>query len=109
MRLFLFFCARPFEEESEMLSFSEIQVFAVSAETGSFSKAARRLDLSQPAVSQQIRSLEQSLRVQLFRRSAQGVALTSAGKVLLPMARELLNLSSHIQETMGSLEEQVPS
>ena len=88
-----------------MLSFSEIQVFAISAETGSFSKAARRLQVSQPAISQQIRSLEQSLRAQLFRRSNQGVALTDAGKALLPMARELLNLSHRIQETMGSLEE----
>jgi DNA-binding transcriptional LysR family regulator len=90
-----------------MLNFSEIQVFAVSAEAGSFSKAARRLHLSQPAVSQQIRSLEDSLRTQLFRRSSQGVVLTSAGKVLLPMARELLDLSWRIQETMGSLDKQI--
>lgn len=90
-----------------MLDFSEIRVFAVSAETGSFSQAARRLHLSQPAVSQQIRSLEQSLCTQLFRRSSQGVALTNAGKVLLPMARELLNLSCRIRETMGALEEHI--
>jgi DNA-binding transcriptional LysR family regulator len=90
-----------------MLNLSEIQVFAVSAEAGSFSKAARRLHLSQPAVSQQIRSLEDSLQTQLFRRSSQGVVLTNAGKVLLPMARELLDLSWRIQEKMGSLDEQV--
>jgi DNA-binding transcriptional LysR family regulator len=90
-----------------MLNLSEIQVFAVSAEAGSFSKAARRLHLSQPAVSQQIRSLENSLQTQLFRRSSQGVVLTNAGKVLLPMARELLDLSRRIQEKMGSLDEQV--
>ncbi len=87
-----------------MLNFSEIQVFAASAETGSFSKAAQRLHLSQPAVSQQIRSLEHALCTQLFRRSSRGVILTNAGQVLLPMARELLNLSCRIRETMDSLE-----
>jgi DNA-binding transcriptional LysR family regulator len=106
---FWFLWYKPIREENEMLNFSGIRVFAVSAETGSFSKAAERLQVSQPAVSQQIRSLEESLCVQLFRRSSQGVALTSAGKVLLPMARELLTLSHHIQETMGSLEDQVSS
>jgi DNA-binding transcriptional LysR family regulator len=90
-----------------VLNFSEIQVFAVSAETGSFSKAARRLHVSQPAVSQQIRSLERSLSTRLFQRSNQGVMLTNAGRVLLPMARELLSLSCLIQETMGALEEHV--
>lgn len=88
-----------------MLNFSGLEVFAVSAETGSFSKAAQRLHVSQPAVSQQIRSLEDALSTRLFQRSSQGVMLTNAGKVLLPMAHELLNLSHHIQETMGSLNE----
>jgi DNA-binding transcriptional LysR family regulator len=91
-------------EENKMLNFSEIQVFAASAETGSFSKAAQQLHLSQPAVSQQIRSLENALSAQLFRRSSRGVMLTNAGQVLLPMARELLNLSCRIREKMDSLE-----
>ncbi len=88
-----------------MLNFSGLRVFAVSAETGNFSKAAQRLQVSQSAISQQIRSLELALNTRLFQRSNQGVILTNAGKVLLPMARELLNLSNHIQETMGLLGE----
>jgi DNA-binding transcriptional LysR family regulator len=90
-----------------MLSLSEMQVFAVAAETENFSEAARRLHLSQPAVSQQIRSLERYLCVQLFRRSGRGVALTDAGEIMLPMARELLDLSQRIEGTMRSLEERV--
>ncbi len=100
------FLNRIVGEGSQVLNFSEIQVFAISAEAGSFSKAAQWLHLSQPAVSQQIRSLENSLSTRLFQRSSRGVVLTSAGKVLLPMALELLNLSSRIQEAMGALEEQ---
>jgi DNA-binding transcriptional LysR family regulator len=90
-----------------MLNLSEMQVFTVAAETENFSEAARRLHLSQPAVSQHIRSLENCLEVELFLRSGRGVALTDAGEVLLPLARELLDLSRRIEETMRSLEEQV--
>ena len=90
-----------------MLNFSEVEVFTVAAETKSFSEAARQLHLSQPAVSQQIRSLEQCLGVQLFHRSVQGVKMTDAGQVLLPKARELLNLSWQIEEQMHSLDDEV--
>jgi len=84
-----------------------MEVFTVAAETKSFSEAARQLHLSQPAVSQQIRSLEQCLGVQLFHRSVQGVKMTDAGQVLLPKARELLNLSWQIEEQMHSLDDEV--
>ncbi|MCK4450737.1 MAG: LysR family transcriptional regulator, partial [Anaerolineae bacterium] len=90
-----------------MLNLSEMQVFTVAAETENFSEAARRLRLSQPAVSQQIRSLENYLDVELFLRSGRGVTLTEAGGALLPLARELLDLSRRIEETMRSLEGQV--
>lgn len=90
-----------------MLNLSEMQVFAVAAETENFSEAARRLHLSQPAVSQQIHSLERYLGIQLFRRSGRSVTLTDAGRIMLPMARELLDLSHRIEGTMRSLEERV--
>ena len=90
-----------------MLNFSEMQVFAVAAETENFSETARRLHLSQPAVSQQIRSLERYLGVQLFRRSGRSVTLTDAGQIMLPMARDLLELAQRTEGTMRSLEERV--
>jgi DNA-binding transcriptional LysR family regulator len=90
-----------------MLNLSEMQVFAVAAETENFSKAARRLQISQPAVSQQIRSLENCLGTELFLRSGRGATLSDAGKILLPMARELLDLSRRIEETMRSLDGRV--
>ncbi|MBN1955980.1 MAG: LysR family transcriptional regulator [Anaerolineae bacterium] len=90
-----------------MLNLSEIQVFTVASETKNFSQAARQVHLSQPAVSQQIRSLENYLGVQLFHRSGRGVALTDAGQALLPMARQLLSLAQQLEETIRSLEEQV--
>jgi DNA-binding transcriptional LysR family regulator len=67
-----------------MLNLSEMRVFTVAVEAENFSKTARQLHLSQPAVSQQIRSLEQYLSVQLFSRSGRGATLTEEGEVSLP-------------------------
>ncbi len=83
-----------------MLEIHEMQVFVAAAETENFSAAARKLLLSQPAVSFQIQSLEQRLHIQLFQRTGRRIRLTEAGRELLPMAREMLNYSSRIEETM---------
>lgn len=83
-----------------MLGIHELQVFVAAAETENFSAAARKLQLSQPAISFQIQSLEQQLNVQLFQRTGRRITLTEAGRDLLPMAREMLNYSSRIEETM---------
>jgi DNA-binding transcriptional LysR family regulator len=86
-----------------MLNCTELQVFTVAADTENFSEAARRLHLSQPAVSQRIHSLESHLGVQLFERRSRSVSLTAAGRILLPMARELVEQAQEIEETMWSL------
>ena len=90
-----------------MLNCTELQVFVVAAEMENFSQAARRLHLSQPAVSQRIHSLETHLGVRLFERGSRSVSLTSAGRTLLPMARDLLERAQAIEETMWSLEEEI--
>lgn len=68
----------------------ELRAFAAVAEEGSLSAAARRLHLSQSALSQTIRSLERQLGVQLLLRSRTGVAPTEAGTTLLREGRALL-------------------
>ncbi|MGD8997841.1 MAG: LysR family transcriptional regulator [Anaerolineae bacterium] len=90
-----------------MLNLLEMRVFTVAADTENFSETARRLHLSQPAVSQRIRSLERHLGTRLFRRCGRSVELTDAGRVLLPMARELLETMRQIEETMLALEGEV--
>jgi len=64
-------------------SLNLIRVFDAAARTGSFARAAQRLAMSAPAVSQQIRALEQHLGRQLFHRDAAGVRLTDEGRALL--------------------------
>jgi len=90
-----------------MLDIYEMQIFLAAAETGSFSEAGRRLQMSQPAVSMQIRSLEKRLDVQLFHRSGRHIRLTESGQALIPMARDLVNRSIHIQETLASMQGEV--
>lgn len=67
-----------------------VRYFLVMAEELHFTAAARRLYVSQPALSNQIRRLEGHLGVELFHRSSRGVTLTAAGDAFLPYARSAL-------------------
>jgi DNA-binding transcriptional LysR family regulator len=67
-----------------------LEAFLTVAEEHSFTKAARRLHLSQPPVSLRIKELENELLVTLFERSTRSVALTPAGQVFFERVREVL-------------------
>jgi DNA-binding transcriptional LysR family regulator len=64
-----------------------LRYFQVVAEHGSYSRGAAALRISQPAVSRQIRKLEEDVGRRLFRRHGHGVALTEAGRLLLDRAQ----------------------
>lgn len=85
-----------------MIGARELEVFLAAAEHENFSVAARKLHMSQPSISFQIQSLEQQLKVQLFQRVGHRIQLTQAGRDLLPIANEMMNLSSQIEEIMDS-------
>ena len=71
-------------------TYRALRYFVVVAEELSFTRAAERLYLSQPALSKQVRGLEQMLGAQLFDRDRRRVKLTAAGEALLASARGLL-------------------
>lgn len=91
-----------------MLNTVHLQTFLAVVETGSFSAAAKRLHMSQPAVSQQIRALEEQVGgVRLFRRSGQQMVLTLAGEQLLGSARELVTMAERAVQAVSALRGQI--
>jgi DNA-binding transcriptional LysR family regulator len=66
-----------------------LKAFILVAETGSFSQAAEKLHLTQPAVSKRVALLEEQLGTELFDRIGRIISLTEAGKALLPQAKSV--------------------
>lgn len=74
----------------------QVQLFLAAAEEGSITAAARRMHLTQPALSRQIKALEEELGVELFTRGAHSVALTPAGRVLAEEGKKLLERAERV-------------
>src|SRR6478735_1535742 len=78
-----------------------VRYFVATADAGSVSAAAARVHVTQPALSRQLRQLEQDLGVTLFDRSAGRLALNRTGRALLPAARDLLASADALQRRAG--------
>lgn len=87
------------------MQLQDLNSFVVVAEERSFSKAARRLHRTQPAVSQAIRRLEEGLGDRLFDRSSKNGALTEAGLLLREHALRLLRLASEAAAAVRELQQ----
>jgi epsilon-lactone hydrolase len=80
----------PFPQAADGIELRHLRAFVAVAEELNFGRAAERLYVSQPALSRQIRGLEQLVGCELLRRSTHSVELTLAGEALLDRARRLL-------------------
>jgi DNA-binding transcriptional LysR family regulator len=81
----------------------QLSYFVAVAEEGQFTRAAARVLVAQPAVSAQVRRLEQELGEQLFLREQNGVRLTAAGESLLPHARAAIAAADRGRDAIASL------
>ncbi|MBV9444175.1 MAG: LysR family transcriptional regulator [Acidobacteriaceae bacterium] len=84
-----------------------MKVFRAVAEHLSFRKAGEALYVSQPAVTLQIKTLEEEIGIRLFERRSSGVQLTRAGEVLLRYANELHRLSMEAESQLAALKGEV--
>lgn len=87
------------------MNLRRLQALVEVVEAGSFSAAASRLGLSQPAVSQQIKGLEEELGTVLLDRSAAGVQLTTAGQAVHQRARRILDLWEETLQELRRLQQ----
>lgn len=87
---------------SRNLDLTSLRSFVAVADTGGVTRAAGYLNLTQSAVSMQLKRLEESLGVQLLERAGRGVGLSTAGEELLPNARRLLELNDEVLRRMVS-------
>jgi len=89
------------------LELYQLRSFAAVAELGHLTRAAERLHISQPAVSAQIKALEDELGVTLFERVSSGMVLTSAGRKLLPAAEKVLDAAQALRSRARTIQGEV--
>jgi DNA-binding transcriptional LysR family regulator len=97
----------PSEAIGNPVELYQLRSFVAVAEAGHLTRAADRLHISQPAVSAQIKALEEELEVELFERRSSGMALTAAGKRLLAEAQKLLSAAQALRNEARALKGEV--
>src|SRR5690348_5190469 len=84
---------------------AQLHAFHAVASHRSFTVAAKALGVSQPAVSMQVRALEEAYGVELVARRSRGAAPTALGEALLEVTRSLLALEAQASELLGAASE----
>ncbi len=93
------------QSKAELLSLQQLRCFCAAFELGSFTAAAETLRVSQPAVAEQIRKLEQALGTDLFIRAGRGVVATEAGRAFAEHATRSLRSVEDAADSVGQLNE----
>src|SRR5271169_3565167 len=83
------------KEAPQALELRHLRYFVALADAGTFTRAAEKIFIAQPTLSQQIRRLEEIVGTPLLQRRREGLRLTAAGRVLLDASRNVLSLVDH--------------
>lgn len=90
-----------------MVELSTLRVFLTAAEEKNFSRAAKRLHMSQSAVSQNIQAMERAYNVELFLRRGRSIVLSEAGEAILPMVRDVLRSARLLEDSLHEVNHQI--
>ena len=83
------------------MDWDKLKIFHAVAEAGSFTSSTVNLNLSQSAISRQIQSLENDLKVKLFERHARGLTLTESGEYVYKTANEVISKLKEVETTLS--------
>jgi DNA-binding transcriptional LysR family regulator len=86
-----------------MLNLSQLQTFVTVAAEGSMTAAADKLFLTQPAVSQQMKNMEDDLGVELIVRGSKQIKMTAQGEILYEHAKKILSLAQSAEVSIKSI------
>ena len=89
------------------MDWDKLKIFHTVAEASSFTKASTILNLSQSAISRQIQSLENELKIKLFERHARGLALTDNGKYLFKTAHDIISKLKDVEATLSNEKDKI--
>lgn len=93
----------PLEDGENVLDSYQLKIFCMVTRQQSFSKAAKMLHMSQPAVSTHVKNIEEHLQGPLFDRTPHGVKLTKAGEVFYTYAQKILNLHDEMEQQIETV------
>ena len=89
------------------MDWDKLKIFHTVAEASSFTKASTILNLSQSAISRQIQSLENELKIKLFERHARGLVLTDNGKYLFKTAHDIISKLKDVEATLSNEKDKI--
>ena len=89
------------------MDWDKLKIFHTVAEAGSFTNASTILNLSQSAISRQIQSLENELKIHLFERHARGLVLTTNGEYLYKTANEVISKLKDVEATLSDEKDKI--
>src|SRR5699024_7986357 len=85
------------------VNYRRLQYFLSTVDYGTVTAAAEELHIAQPALSRQLKTLEQELQLKLFESRGNRLVLTSSGRAFVPLARKLLLQTRDLQEAVAVL------
>ena len=83
--------------------FKQLQAFLAVIDTGSFTAAARKLNVTQSSISQQVANLELGLNTALINRSQRPIQMTIAGQALYPLGKKMIDSGVYLQEHINAI------